>query len=172
MIRDDEIQRLINYAKGLGLKVTFSSKKSDYSAEWYLDNSEIIVYKNKHTSKIEISLSLIHEIGHSKHCVWEKDGKLDPKYENALTHVDEAEEQETDSHKKQRKIILDNEIAGTKYWHEIYKETDMRFPLYKLEVAMKYDMWQYEVFYETGNFPNAKERKNKLKEINAKYKNS
>lgn len=170
MVRDQEIQRLVNYIKGLGLKVTFSSKKSDASAFWYLDNSEIVICKKNNSSKIETVLSLIHEIGHSKYCIREKDRQLDLKFEGALDHVDKAEEEETDTQKKQRKIILDNEIAGTKYWHEIYKETNMQFPIWRLEAAMEYDIWQYEVFHETGSYPKFKERKKKFKEVMNKYR--
>lgn len=171
MIRDAEIQRLIDYTKGLGLKVTFSSKKESASAEWCLDNSEIFIYRNRNKTKIETVLSLIHEIGHSVHNIHEKNREVDVKFMEALDHVDEAEENEEDTQKKQRKIILQNEIAGTNYWHSIYKETNMQFPIWKLEAAMEYDIWQYEVFYETGYYPTNKDRKKKLGEINVKHRN-
>lgn len=170
MVRDDEIQRLVNYIKGIGLKVTFSSKKEDCSARWYLDNSGIVIYKNNNSTKIETVLSLLHEIGHAIHNIHEKDRQMDPKFESAIDHVDKAEEEETDTHKKQRKVILNNEIAGTKYWHQIYKETYMRFPIWRLEAAMELDVWQYEYFYETGLYPNKKERRKKGKELVKKYK--
>src|ERR1700688_1442617 len=110
MIRDQEIERLINYIKGLGLKVSFSSKKTDCSAFWYLDNSAIVICKNstKNNSKIETVLSLIHEIGHALHNIHEKDRQVDTKFEQALSHVDEAEELGIDTQKKQRKIILND----------------------------------------------------------------
>ncbi len=170
MCRDDEIQRLTSYAKGLGLTVNFASK-GDVAAEWYLDNSGIIIYKNNNDSKLQTVLSLIHELGHAKHNLWEKNGKVDPKFEKALDHIDEAEELEIDSNKKQRKVILNNEIAGTRYWHEIYTETKMRFPVWKLEAQMEFDTWQYEVFYEKGSYPKSRERKQKIKEIRKKHRN-
>src|ERR1700722_13956814 len=123
MVRDAEIQRLINYIKGLGLKVTLSSKRvTTDAALWYLDNSEIVIYKNNNNSRIAIVLALLHEIGHAIHNIHEKNRQIDEKFENALEHVDEAENLEIDTSKRQRKIILNNEIAGTKYWHSIYKE--------------------------------------------------
>jgi len=170
MKRDEEIQRLANYIKGLGLEVTFSSKKSDAAAHWYLDNTGIVVFKKNNSTKIETVLSLIHEIAHAKHNIHEKDRQLDLKFVGALDHVDKAELEETDSKKKQRKIILNNEIAGTKYWHEIYKETNMQFPIWRLEAAMEYDIYQYQVFYETGSYPSFKERKKKSKEVTNKYR--
>jgi hypothetical protein len=170
MKRDEEIQRLVNYIKGLGLEVTFSSKKSDAAAHWYLDNTGIVVFKKNNSSKIETVLSLIHEIAHAKHCIWEKDRKVDLKFEEALDHVDGAELEGTDTKKKQRKIILDNEIAGTKYWEEIYKETNMQFPIWRLEAAKEFDIYQYQVFYETGSYPKFKERKKKHKEVMNKHR--
>lgn len=83
MIRDLELQRLISYSKGLGLTVTFSSKKTDDSALWYLDNSGIVIYQSHNKTKIETILSLIHELGHAKHNLWEKNRKVDPKFEAA-----------------------------------------------------------------------------------------
>lgn len=170
MIRDLEIQRLVNYTKGLGLKVTFSSKKSDYSAHWSIDNSEIVVFNNKNKPKIVVILDLIHELGHSKHNVWEKDRQVDPKFEKALDHVDDAAEHGTDTKKRHRKTILNNEIAATRYWEEIYHETDMKFPLWRLEMAKEFDIYQYEIFYETGRYPTAKEKKQKRIELTKKYR--
>ena len=169
MIRDEELNRLVNYAKGLGLKVTFSSKKSDISAAWYLDNSGIVIFKSKNTTKIETVLSLVHELGHAMHNIHEKDRKVDPKFEQALDAVDEAEELEIDTQKRHRKTILNNEIAGTQYWDSIYKETHMKFPIWRLEMAKVYDTWQYQVFYETGKDPIGRVRLKKRKELRKKY---
>lgn len=170
MIRDQEIERLVNYIKGIGLKVTFSSKKSDIAASWYLDNSGITIYKAKNTTKIDTVLSLIHEIGHSMHNLWEKNREIDLRFESAIDHVEKAGELKMDAQKKQLRIILNNEIAGTKYWHQIYKETNMKFPIWRLEIAMEYDIWQYEVEYETGSNPSRKEKREKRKQLVKKYR--
>jgi hypothetical protein len=170
MCRDDEIQRLISYIRGLGLKVTFTSKDVDASALWYLDNSEIVICKSQNKSKIEIVLSLLHECGHAIHNIHEKNRQVDTKFESALDQVEKAEESEVESKKKHRKIILDNEIAGTNYWHSIYKETNMKFPIWKLDAQMEYDIYQYQVFYETGSVPSFKERRKKFKEIKDRHR--
>jgi hypothetical protein len=172
MIRDVEIQRLISYARGLGLEVTFSSKKSDCAAFWYLDNSGIVIFKKNNSSKVSTVLSLLHELGHSKHNIHEKDRQRDLKFEQALDHVDEAEELEIDSQKRQRKIILDNERKGTQYWDEIYTECNLQFPKWKLEMAKEYDIWHYEVFYETDKYPMQKEKRAKRKELVKKYRDT
>lgn len=170
MVRDLEIQRLINYIKGIGLTVNFSSKKADCSAEWYLDNSGIVIYRNQNKAKIDTVLSLIHELGHALHNIHEKNRTIDPKFEHAIDHIDETEVNETDSKKRHRKIILNNEIAGTKYWHSIYRETDMKFPIWKLDAQMEFDMYQYQLFYDTGKFPKQKDRNEKFKEISKYHK--
>lgn len=169
MIRDQEINRLINYIKGIGLKVSFTSKEKGVSAFWYIDNSEIVICRNNNKTKISTVLSLIHELGHAMHNIHEKSREIDTKVEKALNHVSEAEEQEFDTKKRQRKIILDDEIAGTQYWHSIYKETNMKFPVQKLEAQMEFDIWQYEVYYEKGKDPTVKEKKAKMKELRKKY---
>lgn len=171
MIRDLEIQRLISYAKGLGVKITFSSKKSDASAFWYLDGSGIVLFRGNNKTKIETVLSLVHELGHCLHNIYEKNRELDEDLESALDHVDEAEELGMDPQKRQRKIILNNEISGTQYWDAIYKEVDLKFPRWRLEVAKEFDIYQYQVFYETGYYPTGKERNQKMKELVRKYKN-
>lgn len=170
MIRDQEIDRLVNYIKGLGLKVVFSSKKTDYSAIWYLDNSQITICKSENVSKLETVLSLIHETGHAIHNIHEKNRQVDPKFVEALDHIDEAEELGLDTKKKHRRNLLNNEIAGTKYWHSIYRETNMKFPIWKLDAAMEFDIWMYQVFFETGEYPKTKEKAQKNKEILRKYR--
>ena len=172
LIRDEEIKRLISYIKGLGLKVSFSSLcNTSSAADWAIDNSQITVYKVQNTTKISTILSLIHEMGHALHNIHEKDRKIDKKIEKALDHLNSAEELEMDTQKKQRKIILNDEIAGTYYWDSIYKETNMKFPMWRLESSKEFDTWQYQVFYETGEYPTYKERKIKEKEVRTKHRN-
>lgn len=169
-IRDQEIERLVNYIKGLGLKIRFSSKKVDYAADWLLDNSQITVYKTMSSSKIDTILSIIHELGHCLHNVHEKDRQVDTLFSNALDSVAEAEDQELDSKKRHRKIILDNELAGTRYWSIVYKDCNLKFPIWRLELAMELDVWQYQIWYETSKDPTRKERKEKYKELFNKHR--
>lgn len=146
-VRDVEISRLINYAKGLNIKVTFNSGDSDCYAEWHHGN-EIVVYSKRHRSKIEIILTLIHELGHQLHFIHEGNRQLDHKVIEAL---DNAES------KSARKIVLEDEKKAIQYWEVIYKDTNMSFPIYKLFRQMKIDIWKYEFFHENGRFPKKKE---------------
>ena len=60
-IRDDEIQRLVHYAKGMGVKVTFSNTlSSGMAAAWATDGSEILINNKTNLSKTEVKRSDDH----------------------------------------------------------------------------------------------------------------
>ena len=80
---------------------------------------------------------------------------MDPKVEEAL----DSEENK----KIHRKRILDMERSDSVYWDDIYKDTNCQFPIWKLHAQREFDIWQYEVYYETGKFP-TKKVKDKKKE--------
>lgn len=128
MVRDDEIKRLIQYAKGLHADVTISSRRRDNrtDAVWELfaDNSvRITIFQDKNASKLSTVLSLIHEIGHQKDFICSG---------RRLTGLETP------------KGILDYEIRGTRYWRSIYQDTNCKFPIWKLYAAMELDLWIYE----------------------------
>jgi hypothetical protein len=173
MIRDDEIQRLIRYAEGLGVKVKFLKKvRGSDAAAWVVDGSEILIYTNSRTSKIDIVLSLVHEIGHHVWFIHEKNRKPDLKFEEALERQNlyECDLSGTPAPKKQRKKILDAEIAGTQWWDIIYKDTNLSFSKWKLEANKEFDIYVYTEYYLTGHFPSKKLGREKYKEILRKYK--
>lgn len=166
MKRDLEIERLIKYAQALGVEVIFSNMKNPPDdADWSLMNTKITIYIRRHPTKTDTILSLIHEISHSLDNIHRANREVDWKFEEALPNDNEDE-----ISKKRRKIILDNEKEGTRYWEIIYKETNLSFPIYKLHAQMELDVWQYEVYYESGKFPKRKERDKKRKEIFARHK--
>ena len=174
MIRDQELTRLTKYAQGMGIIVTFSNhRKPGAYADWTIDGSAITIYKHANATKIEKILSLIHELGHHLHFVHEKNRIPDIKFEEALDTVERILEEGlplSEVPASRRKKILDIERSGTAYWEAIYKETNMKFPVYRLYLAMEYDLYQYEIYYETGKFPTKKENDKKRKELVLKYK--
>ena len=172
MIRDDELNRLVKYAQGLGVKVVFSTAQSKAAADWTLDGSEITVYKKSNTNKTDLLLNMIHELGHQAWFIHERNRKPDLKFEEAIGRQDEFDlgKKNNPAPKNLREKILNVERASTEYWYGIYKETNMKFPLYKLYIQMEIDVWQYEVLHETGQFPTLREVRAKLKEITPKYK--
>lgn len=171
-IRDLEIQRLIHYGKGLGVKtIIYNKSKRNTEAEWTLNGTMIQVYASSRKSKTDIILDLIHELGHMVWFVQEKDRQPDIKFEEAITR-ENLFQVETDipTPKHLRKKIWDVEVAGTKWWDVIYKDTDIKIPMWKLEAAKEVDMWMYEMYHENGHFPKGKFKENHYKEVQAKYR--
>jgi hypothetical protein len=147
----------------MGVIVRFKSyvKKSGDRAEWTLDGKEITIFTEKNDSKIQLILSLIHELGHHKGFV-NNGRKLDPK-------VDEALGDEEERKVSRRRIYLD-EAKDAEYWEEIYNDTNCNFPINKLYLQKEFDIWSYEFYYENGNFPDNKDRAKKMKELKNKYR--
>ncbi len=163
MKRDDEINRLMKYAQGLGLSVRFKPfVKGGDAAEWTIDGTELTIYVKSKCSKLEKVLSLIHELGHQKAFIDNK-RQFDPKIEEAI----DSEENK----KIHRKRLLDWEVDSSVYWEDIYRDTNCQFPMHILKRQMDFDIWQYEVHYKTGKFPKGKEKNKKWKELKEKYKN-
>lgn len=174
-IRDQEIQRLTSYATGLGVKVSIIYVKSaKASAQWTLDGKEIMIYVNPNNlNKTEIILSLIHELGHQLWFIHEKNRKPDLQIEEAIEKANlymGSIDNEVPPPKRLRKRILDIERAGTEYWHTIYKDVGLKIPLWKVNMWMEYDIWQYEMYYANGKFSPKPERKIKFKILRTKYK--
>jgi hypothetical protein len=145
----------------MGMSVRFKPyvRRSVTAAEWSLDGTEIVIYVTTQCTKIEKILSLIHEASHMKGFI-DNDRKNDPKIEEALSSEEEK--------KIYRKRILDMEVADAVYWEDIYKDTNCKFPIWKLKAQKDFDIWQYQVYYETGRFPKGKEKQAKLKELKKK----
>lgn len=159
-IREDELNRLMRYANGMGISVRFKSyTRNGNEAEWSLDGTEIVIYVQKKSSKIDKILSLIHELGHAKGFV-DNNRTIDPKLEAAI---------DSEENKKHRKIVMDMEIADSVYWEDIYRDTNCQFNIDKLHKQKEFDIFQYRLFYETGKYPTHKEKRAKRKELRKKY---
>lgn len=173
-IRDEEIQRLIHYGKGMGVKVIIYSESSPGAdAEWTLDGSMIQIYGVKNKSKTDVILDLIHELGHHVWFVHEKDRQPDMKFDEAITRENLSQEETgVPTPKHLRKKIWDVEVAGTKWWETIYKDTNVKIPMWKLEAAKEFDMWMYEMYYETGHFPKGKGKREYYLKVQQKYRPS
>lgn len=171
-IRDQEISRLVSYAEGMGVKVRFNNVSKDNSAEWTLDGSLITIFTKTNKSKTETILSLIHELGHHVWFIHEKNRLPDLKFEEAIERENLFAEDlaTTPAPRKLRNKILRCEVAGTKYWEAIWKETNIKLPKWKLYAAMEYDVWQYEIYARTGHFPKGPFKRNKLREIRDRHK--
>lgn len=167
MIRDDEIKRLIHYAKGLGVKIIIYNKsKPGTAAEWTTDGSLIQIYTKSNTSKTSVVLSLLHELGHHVWWIHEKDRQPDLKLEEALERHSDV----NPIPKNFRKRIYDMENASTQWWWSIYKDADIKIPEWKIQAAMEFDVWMYEMYYENGKFPKGKQKRERYIEIQKKWR--
>lgn len=171
-IRDQEIQRLISYARGLGLEVYYDSKSTHAAAEWNIDGSAITIYTKKNKTKISTILSLTHEISHHLYFIWDYNRQTDIKMDEAITRHDLNIERgsKTPTPKKHREKIFQFERNSTKYWSTVYKDTNLKIPYWKFEAQMELDVWHYECWAETGFFPNTKSTADKRRQVTVAYK--
>lgn len=162
MRRDEELNRLIRYAQGMGLSVHFKPyvPRSRVAADWATDGTQITIYTSSKCSKLEKILHLIHELGHHKAFV-DNERTVDPRIEKALDNEENK--------KNHRKRILDMERADSAYWEDIYRDTNCQFNIEKLRKQREFDIWCYEVYYETGRDVTKKEKRIKTKELRKKY---
>lgn len=167
MRRDKEIKQLVLYAKGLGLKVTiYNRKNANCQAMWSLDGKSIDIFAPPKTSKTDIILSIVHELGHHLEFVHDQERQLPKKLIRAWERV--SDNNELTDH--ERKLIYEDEVAGTKFWDVIITELDIRLPKWKIEAQKEMDLWVYKVYMKTGYFPPRSQSVKKLKEIRKKWK--
>ena len=171
-IRDEEIKKLINYAKSLGLKVYFDSKGTDACASWAIDGSSITIFTKNNKNKLSTILSLHHEISHHLYHVKVNKRKIDQGVKKAVNLHDKNVENKvkTPILKKHRNNIFRFEKNSAQFWPTVYKETQMKFPYWKLLAQMEIDVWYYDCWAKSGMFPDKKSQSLKLKQVSVAYK--
>lgn len=158
----NELRRVEQYGKGLGIKTTYKEWKSgDPEADWVLDGTEITVYKRKGMSTTQIILDLVHE--HAHHFTWIKANRTVPiKLDTALGRENPT--------KKQRKAILDDEKKAASFHEELYQILGLKIPLYKIQVERDLAIFGYKYWYQNNEWPNRKQKRGHKKELVKKYK--
>jgi hypothetical protein len=166
-VRDEEIKRLVSYAKGFGTKVAFLNRPLSVNgvASWSSDGSEIEVAKAAHRSKTQIILSLIHEIAHGAYFAREQNRQIDSGFESALEN--EGAGTATD---KDRLKIYEFEKASTEHWDQIVADCNIGIPKWKVELAKVIDVWSYEFNCDTGAFPTKRQYQAKKLELIKRFK--
>lgn len=170
-IRDDEIKKLEHYARGLGIKVTWTQYKrgSDVGASWVSDGSEIIICVRPRESKTAIILKFLHELAH--HMAYVYSGRVgDFKTDQALNAEDDRSPNDPILPKEQRKLIYIAERDDAQYRDQIYHEVGIKIPKYIFLADKALDIWIYYRYYLTGHFPTYRSIKKKKKELLKKYK--
>jgi len=167
-IRDREFNSLLLYAKSLGIRVTVHNKKgSDCLAFWLTDGSAINIYKNTIGNKTNLVLTLLHELGHHLDYVHTKKRNVSNRLIDAWGRENTKEKKTS---LKTRKLIYNDEVAGTQWWDAIIKEVQIKIPKWRIDLQKEKDLWMYEVFVKTGDYPDNKQCKEKSKELKQKWK--
>lgn len=173
MRRSEEIKRLEQYAKGLGVNIHYRKHKrgdQDGAHITVLNSytSEMVVFYNSRTSKKDIIMKLIHELGH--HLSWVYRGRQDSLALMDALHVESSRQPEDPPiPKSKRKLIYEMEKEDTKYWEYIVTELGINIKKEELEVERQLDIWIYKQYYLNGDAPTIKEIQNKRKELVHKY---
>jgi len=171
-IRDEELKRLEKYAQGLGIKVYHKPHvKGCGGAEWDMDDQSIVLYHNNKMSKTKLIIYFIHELGH--HLDWVYNNRKDSKAAiKAFEFLGEGHMygDRSDIPKKYRKVILDEEKAGGEYHETIYKELNIKIPLWKIKMEQHLDMYEYRCLYREARFTKYKEFHKYKKSITKAFK--
>jgi hypothetical protein len=167
----DDLARVKKYAESLGIKVYVKDHyRGVGGAEWDMEDQSIHLYVYKNQSKTQILMALLHELGH--HLDWIYNDKIIKKQETLAQQAlcsGHMQGKRPDLTKKQRKLILDSEIAGTNYMEIIHKELDLSVPLWKIKYAQDLDCYEYKTLYKKGRFPTTKETREYRKQIRQYY---
>lgn len=164
MIRDQELNRLISYAKALNVNIVKKpSTRNTPEAEWTIDGTQITIYMKKR-SKTEEILLIIHELAHHKS--WINRGRK----EYMKTHQAYDAQMKADNKilaKRHRKVIYETEKNDTDYWDEIIRDVDIKINPKRIKLEKEMDIWIYKQYYLTGEFPSGQEIKDKRKQLRA-----
>jgi hypothetical protein len=171
MTRSEEIKRLEQYAKGLGADIIYRKPEKNNPDGAYIVvlntyKSKIVVFKDSRTTKKDLVLSIIHELGHL--LSWIYNGRKDPK-ELIEALQAESERKSDPIPKNKRKLIYEMEKNDTKYWDGIVTELGLNISKNELKVHKLLDIWTYRMYYLNGDFPSAEKIGRKLKELTRKY---
>jgi len=163
-----EIDRLVKFAEGLGIIVSFHSQGSDGdAASWSESPPHIEVYLNANPNKTDVILCLLHELGH--HFDWIRYGKK----ETPEAYLEDNNRKEGDPPLSldKRRIIYENEKRGINYMLKIAKQLDLKYPkLWRVKAEMTYDKWVYRHYFYNGEYPSNKLRKEKKEKLIELYR--
>jgi hypothetical protein len=161
-----EFERLVKYAQGLGVKVTFSrDKNSNNNAAWVVDGTEIIIYDKNSKSPLQLTLDMIHELSH--HRAWIENGRKGNIRTHKILNKQDAGEELTEN---ERKIIFLDEETDSKWQKVIHNEVGSKISLKRLEAEIELDLWIYKYYWLNNKWPLNKEIKEKKTALLRKLK--
>lgn len=143
--QDRDIAKLKKFANSFGLRIYYRRYTRYTDAALYQGGQFITIFVSSTTSKTEIILSLLHELGH--HIDWIFNKRNDRDTQKAYTEF------EAKDHKKYSKIILDLEKEGIKHMTTIHKLLELEIPLKLVKQQQKIDTFHYDFFYKHARPP-------------------
>lgn len=169
MVRDNEIKRLINYANGLGCKVTiYNRPNKSYIAACIVAHdapelSEIKIYYGHRMSKTNLVLTLVHELAHLKSYI-----KNDYKLLNSDVTISKYKEDKMP--RWARKRIFEYEREDMKLWDEIIADCNIRINPKRIAMQKALDLLPYCYYYLKGKYPKGTEKTHLVNEIKQLFK--
>lgn len=171
-IRDNEIKKLENYAKGLGLRVEYRNHRPGDPGAALISvdgiSEKIVMYIWPRKPKSQIVLDFLHELAHHMGFVY-KGRRDDPALLNALIEEGDRKPKDPPIEKAKRKLIYECEKSDATYRSMIAHEVGITIPEHKLKMDIELDIWVYRYYYLTGNLPTADKFRDKKKLIKRKY---
>lgn len=159
--QDEDIKKLKHYAKAHGLKVSIRRKKTkDFSAE-YVSNESITVYTTKRTSKKDIILTLLHELGHHLDSII---GKPDSK--ETIEALNKAHNEGIKNvPREQRRLIYRSEKSGIELMPYFVSYLKLRIDRRAVEIQKRIDIFAYKFYMDNGRFPTQKENRRYIRKL-------
>lgn len=160
-IRDQEIKRLEQYAKGLGLKVEYRPARRGYNVGAEIVSIEgvstqVILYTHSRMSKTMLVLNFLHELGH--HLSWiYKNRKDDPALLEALYAEGNRKPNDPPIPKAQRKLIYLMEKEDAEYRHFVALEVGIKISEKRQALDKAIDLYGYHYYYAHGEHPTQKQ---------------
>jgi len=171
-IRDKEIQRILKYGEGLGIKIEFKPYTDGIGGgSWGWVDRVIEVYLDGRESKTSIILILLHELGHCLDHQY-KEQTVSPEVVFAYMKLNEGKMYglRDDLSQKERDIILKEELDGISYMELLYIELNLKIPKWKVKLAQELDSYDYTMLAKFGRFSSRTEFKKRKKFLAKKMK--
>jgi hypothetical protein len=171
-IRDAELKRMIQYAKGLNIEVIVNKKppkKWDTAASWSeltKDKAVIELYGTSKASKIGVVMNMLHELAH--HIGYVYRGRKD--HPEVLEALIEFNDDSLNTSKKNREVVYEVEKEDSEYRIQIAKELNLKIPLYKLLADIDLDLFVYGFWIDEGKWPTYKSIKEEKKKLLEKHR--
>lgn len=167
MIRDQEIKRLILYAKAMGVKITIRNYAFSEYGEFANEPTLIVnINKRVHSSKTELIMTLLHELSHCRFSILNNK----PISDGWILEDEREDGQKKKVPKKLRKEIAKFEIESLELMPTIASELNLKISMNKIMAQKELDQWVYSFYEDKGDFPIESKKKIKWKELQEKYK--